>query len=83
MSRILVRTAIGTVAGAVLGALPGIVASYVPLLMVGFGHSTLLVYLGLLIGAAAGSVVGTMCAALESLQKVGAATTSAPARPSR
>jgi hypothetical protein len=83
MTRILVRTTIGTVVGALLGAVPGIVASYVPFLMVGFGHSTLLIYLGLLIGAAAGSVVGTMCAALEALQRGGAAAAGSPARASR
>jgi hypothetical protein len=77
MTRILVRTAIGTAIGALLGALPGSVAALVPFLAVGYGYSILLIYLGLLIGAGAGAVVGTMCAALAVLQ----GSAAAPARP--
>jgi ABC-type transport system involved in cytochrome c biogenesis permease component len=68
MIRTLKRTVIGTAVGAALGVLPGLVTSHVPFLFIGYAYDTLLIYLGLLIGAAAGSVVGTILTALDAVQ---------------
>jgi len=60
MMRILMRPTIGAAVGAGLGVLPGLVATFVPVLAIGYGYDKLLIYLGLLIGAAAGAVVGSI-----------------------
>jgi hypothetical protein len=79
MMRIFIRTGLGAVAGGIIGAIPGVLAHFIPALAVDVGYVGQIIYLGLLIGAAAGSIIGTMVAGLDILQGNGQSTSGRPA----